>query len=56
VLDYAGEVNYQPNPIALSLKENKSRAIGVIVPEIANNFFPMRSMASKRSRRKEDTM
>lgn len=39
VLDYAGEVNYQPNPIALSLKENKSRAIGVIVPEIANNFF-----------------
>ena len=39
VLDYAEKVNYHPNPIALSLKENKSRAIGVIVPEIANHFF-----------------
>ncbi|WP_259016093.1 LacI family DNA-binding transcriptional regulator [Emticicia fluvialis] len=39
VLEYAEKVNYHPNPIALSLKENKSRAIGVIVPEIANHFF-----------------
>lgn len=39
VLAYAGKMNYHPNPIALSLKENRSRAIGVIVPEIANNFF-----------------
>lgn len=39
VLEYAGKMNYHPNPIALSLKENRSRAIGVIVPEIANNFF-----------------
>lgn len=39
VAEYAKKVNYRPNPIALSLKENKSRAIGVIVPEIANNFF-----------------
>ncbi|AFK02248.1 transcriptional regulator, LacI family [Emticicia oligotrophica DSM 17448] len=39
VLEYADKVNYSPNPIALSLKENKSRTIGVIVPEIANNFF-----------------
>ncbi len=39
VMEYAEKVNYSPNPIALSLKENKSRAIGVIVPEIANNFF-----------------
>ncbi len=36
---YAEKVNYRPNPIALSLKENKSWSIGVIVPEIANNFF-----------------
>ncbi|MCP9749047.1 LacI family DNA-binding transcriptional regulator [Lacihabitans sp. CS3-21] len=39
VAEYAKKVNYRPNPIALSLKDNKSRAIGVIVPEIANNFF-----------------
>src|SRR3712207_5530450 len=39
VLDYAEKMNYQPNPIAKSLKENRSWAIGVIVPEIANNFF-----------------
>ncbi len=39
VLEYAEKLNYQPNPIAKSLKESKSRSIGVIVPEIANNFF-----------------
>lgn len=39
VLEYAEKMNYHPNPIALSLKENRSKAIGVIVPEIANNFF-----------------
>lgn len=39
VLEYAERMNYRPNPIALSLKENKSKAIGVVVPEIANNFF-----------------
>jgi len=39
VIEYAEKMNYRPNPIALSLKENRSRAIGVIVPEIANNFF-----------------
>src|SRR6188508_1964236 len=39
VLEYAEKINYRPNPIALSLKERRSRSIGVIVPEIANNFF-----------------
>ncbi len=39
VVEYAEEFNYRPNPIALSLKENRSRIIGVIVPQIANNFF-----------------
>ncbi len=39
IVDYAEKMNYRPNPIALSLKENKSRSIGVIVPEIANTFF-----------------
>lgn len=39
VVDYANSLNYVPNPIALSLKENRSRSIGVVVPEIANNLF-----------------
>jgi len=39
VLEYAKEFNYRPNPIALSLKEKRSRSIGVIVCEIANSFF-----------------
>jgi LacI family transcriptional regulator len=39
VLEYAEKINYRPNPIALSLKERRSRSIGVVVSEIANNFF-----------------
>ena len=39
VQEYAGKVNYRPNPIALSLKEQKSHSIGVVVCEVANNYF-----------------
>lgn len=39
VMDYAESVNYRPNPIALSLKERRSRSIGIVVCEIANTFF-----------------
>lgn len=39
VLEYAEKINYRPNPIALSLKEKRSLSVGVIVCEIANNFF-----------------
>jgi DNA-binding LacI/PurR family transcriptional regulator len=39
VLEYAEKINYHPNPIALSLKERRSRSIGVVVAEIANSFF-----------------
>jgi len=39
VLEYAEKINYRPNPSALSLKEKRSRAIGVVVCEIANTFF-----------------
>ncbi len=39
VLEYAKKINYRPNPIALSLKERRTRSIGIIVSEIANNFF-----------------
>lgn len=39
VLECAKRMNYHPNPIALSLKEQKSSSIGVMVSEIANSFF-----------------
>lgn len=39
VLEYAEQINYRPNPIALSLKERRSHSIGIVVPEIANHFF-----------------
>src|SRR6476620_10322881 len=39
VLEYAEKINYRPNPIALSLKERRSRALGVVVSEIANDYF-----------------
>ena len=39
VRNYAKELNYRPNPIALSLKEKRSNSIGIIVCEIANSFF-----------------
>ncbi len=35
----AKELNYQPNKVALSLKSNKTKTIGVIIPNILNHFF-----------------
>ena len=39
VREYAEKVNYRPNPVAVSLREKRSRSIGVILAEIANSFF-----------------
>ncbi|GEO10152.1 LacI family DNA-binding transcriptional regulator [Segetibacter aerophilus] len=39
VLECAEKLHYTPNPIALSLKEKRSRSIAVVVCEIANSFF-----------------
>lgn len=39
VVAYADKINYRANPIARSLKERRSYSIGIIVSEIANNFF-----------------
>jgi DNA-binding LacI/PurR family transcriptional regulator len=35
----AKELHYSPNPIARSLKSNRTTTIGVIVPEIKHDFF-----------------
>jgi len=37
----AAELNYTPNPIAQSLKSNKTTTIGVVVPEIRHDFFSL---------------
>jgi LacI family transcriptional regulator len=39
VQEYAQKVNYRPNPIAQSLKDQKSHSIGVVVCEVANDYF-----------------
>src|SRR5690349_18675774 len=41
ILSLARELNYQPNPLASSLRTQKSHTIAVIIPEIANNFFTL---------------
>jgi len=35
----AKELKYRPNALAVSLKSNKTRNIGVVIPEILNSFF-----------------
>ena len=39
VMECATRLHYRPNPIALSLKGSSSKAIAVIVPQIANYYF-----------------
>lgn len=39
ILAKAKELNYQPNHYASNLREQRSKTIAVIVPELANNFF-----------------
>lgn len=39
VQQYAAEVNYRPNALALSLKKQRSNTLGLIIPEIVHHFF-----------------
>ncbi len=39
ILAKAKELNYQPNHYASNLRDQKSKTIAVIVPELANNYF-----------------
>ena len=39
VNELADKLNYQPNIVALSLRQKKTNTIGVIIPEIVNTFF-----------------
>lgn len=39
VMETARKLNYQPNVIALHLKQQRTQTIGVIIPETVNRFF-----------------
>ena len=39
VVTMAEKMNYQPNPFARSLRENKSKTIAVVMPERMSSFF-----------------
>lgn len=39
ILDIIEKSNYTPNVNAISLRTNKSRSVGVVVPDITNEFF-----------------
>lgn len=40
VLKLAEELHYRPNAVAISLRQKKSKVIGLIVPQISYFFFP----------------
>ncbi len=41
VFDLAQKLNYVPNPYASSLRQKKSRTIGVVIPEVVDGFFSL---------------
>lgn len=40
VLSAIQELKYHPNAVARSLRTNRTRAVGIIIPDITNPFFP----------------
>ncbi|MBS7741953.1 MAG: LacI family DNA-binding transcriptional regulator [Chelatococcus sp.] len=40
VLEIAGALNYRPNSFAKNLRIDRSKVVGIVVPDIANPFFP----------------
>lgn len=39
VLEVAEQLNYHPNPISLSLRNQQTFTIGVVLPEFVNSYF-----------------
>ncbi len=39
VKELAKLYGYKPNPVAVSLKRNKTNTIGILIPDILNHFF-----------------
>jgi DNA-binding LacI/PurR family transcriptional regulator len=53
VLKMADELNYEPNVFATGLRSQKSKTIGIIVPEISHDFFS--SIVSEITNRANET-
>jgi DNA-binding LacI/PurR family transcriptional regulator len=53
VLKMADELNYEPNVFATGLRSQKSKVIGIIVPEISHDFFS--SIVSEITNRADET-
>ena len=45
--------NYKPNALAVSLKSNKTKSIGVIIPDILNPFFAKALLGIEKEASKE---
>jgi LacI family transcriptional regulator len=41
VNDLARRMNYKPNAIALSLRSNRTKTLGLVIPEIVHHFFSL---------------
>ncbi len=41
VLEYAAQVNYHPNLLARGLKEQRSSTVGVLMPDITNEYYAL---------------
>lgn len=39
ILELAGELHYEPNTLAINLKQQRTNTMGVIIPETSNRFF-----------------
>ncbi len=39
IMELARDLNYEPNALAINLKQQKTNTIGIIVPETINRFF-----------------
>jgi DNA-binding LacI/PurR family transcriptional regulator len=40
VLDAAGRLGYRPDPAARTLRSGRTESLGLVIPDIANPFFP----------------
>jgi len=40
VLEASTRLNYRPNAAAYSLRTNRTRIVGIVIPDIANPVFP----------------
>lgn len=54
VLDVAERIGYTPNPVAQALSTGRSRNIALIVPDVANPFFPPLIRAAQRKAEEND--